>query len=90
MPQGTNSTVCGGQAKHYQLCQQQVRTASSTDRSSLGDAGLRGSRSVLQEEGVTGLSEQCRRIRSWSGSWCAFEGGADGLYCPGLRWGKRM
>ncbi|NWU25247.1 ATL2 protein, partial [Dyaphorophyia castanea] len=23
MPQGTNSTVCAGQAKHYQLCQQQ-------------------------------------------------------------------
>lgn len=37
MPQGTNSTMCVGQAKHYQLCQQQVRTASSTDWPSVGD-----------------------------------------------------
>lgn len=37
MPQGTNSTMCIGQAKHYQLCQQQVRTASSTDWPSVGD-----------------------------------------------------
>lgn len=49
MPQGMNSTMCVGQAKHYQLCQQQVRTTSSTPWCLLGDVGLRGSCLELQE-----------------------------------------
>lgn len=60
MPQGTNSTMCVGQAKHYQLCQQQVRTTSSPDWSSLGGVGLGGSHLELQitsTRGGTGPSE---------------------------------
>lgn len=61
MPQGTNSTMCVGQAKHYQLCQQQVRTASSTDLS--GGCGTQG-----VTAGVTGPSEECRQgVRSTPG-----------------------
>ena len=81
MPQGTNNTMCVGQAKHYQLCQQQVRTASSTDWSSLGDAGLSGSRLELQEHQHSECDWSVRGVqtRVWS-----TPGVADGV--PWKRW----
>lgn len=54
MPQGMNSTMCVGQAKHYQLCQQQVRSTSSSDCSLLGAVGLRGSYWELQNHQHSG------------------------------------
>lgn len=62
MPQGTNSTMCVGQAKHYQLCQQQVRTTSSPDWSSLGGVGLGGSHLELQNHQRSGWDWS---LRGW-------------------------
>lgn len=66
MPQGTNSTMCVGQAKHYQLCQQQVRTTSSTDWFLLGDVGCRGPHLELQEHQQSGCDWSVRGMgHSW-------------------------
>ena len=97
MPQGTNSTMCVGQAKQYQLCQQQVRTTSSTDWSSLGDAGLRGSHLELQEHQHSGCDWSVRGVQTrgmihslleWLAV-VAFEDVGDGLYSLGLRGGGK-
>lgn len=98
MPQGTNSTMCAGQAKHYQLCQQQVRTTSSTDWSLLGHVGVGGGGITIGAARAPTLRVQLVRQRSadkgydpileWS-TVVAFEDVGDGLYSLGLGGGGK-